>query len=385
MVLDRYILRLWLGPFAGGLAVVLGVLMLARALKLLGEAEAAHAWLLILQLLILTMPFFLLVTVPMAFFLSAQNTIINLQQNSEMDAMRASGVSYTRMLRPLLIAAILIWGGLTYVSMAWMPKSQLDFNNVLLKVYEMKGAISFSPQRFTEGAGSITVYVKGQDKQGVYHGIMLEDRRSETPVFYVAQDAEFLPSANSLQLRMRHGTRLEGQQADQRMLAFDEYVVSLPLESVRFSKQTMSDHVTLMPPAMLWQTMQNRHDAESVAEWNRRLILPTTVLVLFLFALPLSLSPKRSGKAGSLITGIALVVAVYNVELLFQQKVMLGTLPGWTMWATQLAFVLLGVDLWRRAEADRLPKLLTQSGEWFYLLHQLIMQRLSRRAGAGRD
>jgi len=285
------------------------------------------------------------------------------------------------MFRSLLAVAVLLWIGLTYVSMVWLPKGQLDFNNLLLKVYEMKGAITFSPQRFTEGAGAITVYVQGEDKQGVYHGIMLEDRRSDTPVFYIAQDAEFLPLANSLQLRMRHGTRLEGQLADQRMLAFDEYVVSLPLESVRFGQQKVGDHVTLMPPDLLWKTMQSRGDAESVAEWNRRLILPTTVLVLFLFALPLSLSPKRSGKAGSLITGIALVVAVYNIELLFHQKVMLGSLPAWSMWATQLAFVLFGLDLWRRAEADRLPKLLTQSGEWFYLLHQMVMERLSSRAG----
>jgi len=380
MVLDRYVLRLWLGPFAGGLAVVLGVLLLARTLKLLGNvSEMAQAWSLIVQLLLLTMPFFLLITVPMAFFLSAQNAIVNLQQSSEMDAMRASGISYTRLFRVLFVAAILLWAGLTYISMVWMPKGQLDFNNLLLKVYEMKGAISFSPQRFTEGAGAITVYVEGVDQQGIYHGVMLEDRRSETPVFYLAREAEFLPSSGSLLLRMRSGTRLEGQQAGQRMLAFEEYAVTLPLESVRFQKQRMTDHVTLMPPAQLWKTMQTRHEAEAVAEWNRRLLLPTTVLVLFLFTLPLSLSPKRSGKAGSLISGVLLVIVVYNIELFFHQRVMQGSFPGWSMWVAQASMILAGIELWRRAEIDRLPKPLAQSGEWFYLLHQMVMARLARQ------
>ena len=79
MILDRYILRAWLGPFLGGLLLVLCVLLLGRALKLLGTvSDSGQVWSLIAELLILTMPYFLLLTVPMAFFLSMQNTITSL-------------------------------------------------------------------------------------------------------------------------------------------------------------------------------------------------------------------------------------------------------------------------------------------------------------------
>lgn len=382
MTLDRYVLRMWLAPFLGGLVVVLGVMLLTRMLKLLGDVgEAAQVWSMIVQLLLLTMPFFLLVTVPMAFFLSAQNAIVNMQQSSEMDAMRASGISYSRMLRVLPLVAVFLWIGLTYISMVWLPKGQLDFNNLLLQVYETKGAISFAPQRFTEGGGAITVYVNGEDKQGDYHGIMLEDRRSDIPVFYMAETARFEPSAQSMQLQMHHGTRLEGANGDQRMLAFDDYNVALPMESVRFRKQKAEDYVTLMPPSELWRVVREKGGRDAVAEFNRRLLLPTTIFVLLAFALPLSLSPKRSGKAGSLVLGIALVIAVYNMELLFHQKVLAGALPGWTMWVLQAAMLGLGVDLWRRAEQDRLPSLLMNSSEWLYLLHQSITGLLARRSG----
>lgn len=132
MILDRYIIRLWLGPFLGGLGIVLGILLLGRALKLMGNlSDSVQAWSLIADLLVLTMPYFLLLTVPMAFFLSMQNTIVSLQQNSEMDALRASGVSYIRMFRSLIVVAVMLWISLLYTSMVWLPQGQLDRKSVV--------------------------------------------------------------------------------------------------------------------------------------------------------------------------------------------------------------------------------------------------------------
>ena len=221
MILDRYILKSWMGPFVGGLLLVLSVLLLGRALKLLGTvSDSGQIWSLIGELLVLTMPYFLLLTVPMAFFLSMQNTITALQQNSEMDAMRASGVSYSRMFRIFLPVVCVLWLSLSYTSMVLMPNGQINFYNLLAKVYAMKGVITFSPQRFTQGFDGVTVYVDGEDEQGVYHGVILEDNRSGISVIYTAKSARFIMGGSYLELRMNNGVRLEGAGADQRMLSF---------------------------------------------------------------------------------------------------------------------------------------------------------------------
>ena len=382
MVLDRYILRLWLGPFVGGLVLVLSVLLLGRALKLLGAvSDTGGAWLLIAELLVLTMPYFLLLTVPMAFFLSMQNVIASLQQSSEMDALRASGISYRRMFRSFIPLVGLLWLGLTFTSMIWLPQGQLGFNNILLKIYAMKGVISFSPQRFSEGFDGITVYVDGEDADGAYRGVILEDRRDNVSVIYTAESARFEMSSGHLALKMSSGVRMEGEGADQRLLAFEQYQVAIPMAEERFRQQSSSEHVNLMTPLELWQARSAESSQLAVAEWNRRLILPTTVLLLFFFALPLSLTQKRSGKAGSLFAGIALLMLIYNVQLLLHRQVNIGAFPGWTMWVGQGAMLALGIHLWRRAEMDRLPKLFSQAGEWLYLLHQGIMHRLAFRRG----
>ncbi len=380
MILDRYILRLWLGPFMGGLILVMGVLLIGRALKLLGTvSDSGQAWSLIAELLVLTMPYFFLLTVPMAFFLSMQNTISALQQNSEMDALRASGISYTRIFRSFFALVIALWLGLTFTSMVLLPQGQLGFNNILTKIYAMKGVITFSPQRFTQGFDGVTVYVDGEDEQGTYHGVILEDHRDGVSVVYTAESAQFVMSGSYLELKMQRGVRLEGQADDQRMLTFIDYVVSIPVSDGSWQKRESSEHVTMMTAQELWQSMQNSGEAETVAEWNRRILLPTTVLLLFFFALPLSLTQKRSGKAGSLIAGIALLVIVYNVQLMLHRQVSQGAFPGWTMWAAQVLMMGLGIFSWMSAEQGRMPKVFSRVGDSFYWLHQAIRHRIAHR------
>jgi len=381
MVIDRYILRLWLGPFIGGLVLVMGVLLLGRTLKLLGMvSDSGQAWSLIGSMLVLTMPYFLLLTVPMAFFLSMQNTIASLQQSSEMDVMRASGISYNRMFRSFFLLVLLLWGGLTYTSMVLLPQGQLGFNNILVKIYALKGVITFSPQRFTRGLDGITVYVDGENGDGTYQGVILEDNRQGVSVIYTAESAQFDMNGNNLELRMHNGVRLEGSGGEQRMLSFEKYRVMIPISGGKIKHLTSESHVTLMTLKELWHEL-DKGEAIAVAEWNRRLLLPTTVLVLFFFALPFSLTQKRSGKAGSMIAGIAVLVVIYNLQLMLHRQVSQGAFPGWTMWAEQGVLLALGIYLWKRAEADRLPKIFSQTGEWIYLSHQFLMHQIALRRG----
>jgi lipopolysaccharide export LptBFGC system permease protein LptF len=263
--------------------------------------------------------------------------------------------------------------------MVWLPQGQLGFNNILVKMYALKGVITFSPQRFTRGFGGITVYVDGEDEQGTYQGVILEDNRDGVSVVYTAESARFEMNQRKLALKMTRGVRMEGRGADQRMLGFEQYQVAIPMVEGRWKRQRSTDHVTMMTAEELWQAYQSEDNHTAEAEWNRRLLLPTTVLVLFFFALPLSLTQKRSGKAGSLVAGIALLVLLYNVQLLLHRQVSQGAFAGWTMWVGQGSLLVLGVYLWLCAEADRLPKMFSHAGEWVYLSYQAVMHRLAYR------
>ncbi|HKJ83925.1 MAG TPA: LptF/LptG family permease [Mariprofundaceae bacterium] len=383
MILDRYILRLWLVPFAGGLGIFTSLLMLLQTLKLMKLiTDTGAIWGLLGKLVLFGLPYSTLITVPTAFFLSMQSVISSLQQSSEMDAMRSAGLSYLRVFRVMIAVAILLYIGLTFMSMYWIPKGQLAFNTLIREVYNLKGPPSFTPGYFSSDMDHFTFYVNGVDDNGLYHGLIVEDKTSGPSTYYLSETAKLTIEMGAIHLHMHNGSRLQGEGENQRVLTFKDYEAILPLDRMGGAGTLRSkDYVTLMTPSELWRQVQHHPSPQASAEWAWRLVLPITPIVLCMFALPLSLSPKRSGRAGSFLLGITLLVVLYNMLLVFHQQTGMGTLPSWSLWAGQGAFLIGGIETWRRAEKGTLPNWLAQSGELFYFAHQRITYWMGHRAG----
>ena len=107
-VLHRYIFREILVPFAFGLSVFTGILLIARLLRLIELVVTRGVPALnILRLLGYIMPAFLEVTVPMAMLLSILVAFGRLSADSEMIAMRSSGLSLYQLVRPVAIFVVL--------------------------------------------------------------------------------------------------------------------------------------------------------------------------------------------------------------------------------------------------------------------------------------
>lgn len=384
MVLDRYIARLWLGPFLASLAIATGVLLLGRALKVMAlVVDKGMEWGLMATMLAAILPYFLVLTVPIAFFFACQSVIIRLNQESELDAMRAAGISYLRILRPLIAIGVLLWLVLSVTAMQWMPKGQRAFQTLLFAIQQAKPAMAFDPQRFNQELEGLTVYVAGKDDQGRFVGFFLEDAREKTPVVYLASLAEIELDADRLRFTLHHGTRLEGTGAKLRALAFEEYRISLDVDDMGILKiPAWRNRIFEMDAFELWKERQAHDSPQAAAEWHRRWILPTMGLVLLLFVLPLSIEPKRSGKAGAYLAGILVILALYNLHILLHQQVAHGNLPWWALWLGQVAMAGVGFELSRRTAMDRQPRWLAGFGEGVYLLHEKLRAKLAARYGS---
>ncbi|MBL4759877.1 MAG: LptF/LptG family permease [Mariprofundaceae bacterium] len=355
MVLDRYIFKLWFGPFVGMLLVVTGVLLLGRVLKLLGMfADKGVEWGIMLTMLMAILPYFLVLTVPMAFFFAMQAMILKLYENSEMDALRAAGLSYVRIFRSLFVVAVVLWLGLTFTALQWMPQGQKTFQGFLLAVQEMKPAPGFEPLRFSKDLEDFTVYVRGVDDEGVFQGFMLEDRRSQVAVVYMAESARLERVGGDLRFTLFHGTRLEGEASNLRSLAFDRYQIAMNLNELGLLKAPRwRSRVFELQAKELWELVQNTHRPDAVAEWHRRLIMPMSILVLMLLCLPLSHTSKRSSKTWAYIAGVGLILFIYNLQVILHQQVLNGSAPWWLMWLGQGILLLLSLVFFWRSNNDK--------------------------------
>ena len=381
MVLDRYILRLWAGSFLGFLFIVTGVLLLGRVLKLLGMfADKGIEWSIMATMLMAIIPYFLVITVPIAFFFALQGMFLKLYQSSEMDALRASGISYVRLLRPIFAVALIIWLLLTVTSLYWMPEGQKSFQGLLSAIQKAKPAPGFDPQRFNHQIEDFTIYVDGENDRGQLQGFMLEDRRYGTSVVYVAEWAEIKQSGGFLSFTLYNGTRLEGAMNNLRSLSFDRYQVSLNLGALGLLKVPVWSSRVFETGPELWSAVFESKQDDAIAELSRRLLLPSTVIVLMLFCFPLSIAPKRSGKAGSYIFGTMVIMLIYNVQIILHQQVEAGNLPWWTMWMGQLVLLMIAAWLFQRACRDRLPSAVSFFGAIFTSVHQRVLIYVGRRS-----
>ncbi len=382
MVLDRYIVRLWWQPFIGSLLLATAVLLLGRVLKLLGLFSAKEVeWSIMGTMLLAITPYFLELTLPIAFLFAAQHLLIRLQQDNELDALQAAGISHLRLMRPLFALAAVLWLLLSWTALQWMPQGQKMFQVLMVAITKLKAAPQFQPQRIDQSLDNITIYIKGRDAHGTMHGLLLEDHRYKVPVIYLAQSAELTRDGSKLVFTLHHGTRLEGSGDTLRTIRFARYQVAEEAEAMGLLKlPKWGNRAFEMGFSELWHTIArqpNRPDL--VAELHRRLILPTTILILAIFALPLSIQPKRSGKAAPYGLGIALILLLYNTQIILHQQVLNGRVGPWAMWLGQGLFLVLACWLFQRVSSGRLPNAMRWLESGLGSLQLRARERLRKR------
>jgi len=383
VILDFYVLRLCLPPFLGSLLLVTGVMLVSRALKILElVVERGVDWSVMGIMMLNVLPYFMVLTLPIALFFGMQNVVARLSQESELDALRAAGISYARAFRSLAVMAVCCWALLNVMTMFLMPSGLHRFQELLDAVMTSKANLNFDAQRFNTDMDNFTIYVQGEDSQGLLHGFMLEDNRPGGPVIYLSETAEIKRAGRQLHFTLHHGTRLEGGGKLLRSLSFDQYSVVIDVGDLGLLKVPKRRNGVFEMNIMELSDIRKQHDSpEATAEWHRRWVLPSTVFVFLLFVLPLSIMPKRSGRIGAYLLGLCLILAVYNTQIIFHQQVAKGALPWWAMWLNQFAWAGLGSFLFYRSLQDRLPALLAQSGETLFLAHRRMNHWLSHRLG----
>lgn len=105
-ILNSYIFKEMAGPFALSIAVLTITSLLSRVLKL-AEMAINHGvgLFVILKLILFIIPSFLIYIIPMSFLISVLIAYNRLSGDSEITAMKASGLSILKMSRPVVFMA----------------------------------------------------------------------------------------------------------------------------------------------------------------------------------------------------------------------------------------------------------------------------------------
>jgi len=105
-LLNRYVLRQLTAPFVFALAAQTSLMLLSQVAKKFGALVGKGLpWTVIAEVFVLSLPFIVAMTLPMAVLLAVLYTFSHLAADNEITAMRASGISVYQVLAP-----VLLWG-----------------------------------------------------------------------------------------------------------------------------------------------------------------------------------------------------------------------------------------------------------------------------------
>jgi LPS export ABC transporter permease LptG/LPS export ABC transporter permease LptF len=321
------------------------------------------------QIILFMLPNIFIVTIPMAVLVGVLLGYSRLAADSEVIAMRASGLGIGYFVR---VASIVAVGG-TLLGLANTLLLAPRANRAILamnKELASQASYEIKPRVFDEDFHNFVLYVQDvRAGTGAAHWrqvFMANTSDSANPLITTAASATVSnDSSQQLLVRLRDGSRHEtvaAQPEQYNISTFD--FMDLPL----ISSQQNEVHLGRMDTdiyAMRMSALRDRSHAPGgkrfQIEMHKRFAYPAACLVLMLVGVPLGVISRRGGKSFAWIFTILLVFVYY---LLSSTGIALGK-QNWisaffAVWSANLLFAAGGLFLlWQMASGGRVLNALT--------------------------
>src|SRR2546430_210496 len=150
-ILSRYLLRQHVAPLGFALAAFTLLMLLRQVAQQFGNLVGKGLpWGVILEVFLLSVPFIVAMTLPMAVLVAVLYAFSQLAGDHEITAMKASGVSLGRLVAPVLSAAALVAALAFLWSDQVLPRSNHRLRTLLVDIQRKKPSFSLKEQVINE-------------------------------------------------------------------------------------------------------------------------------------------------------------------------------------------------------------------------------------------
>jgi LPS export ABC transporter permease LptF/LPS export ABC transporter permease LptG len=361
-LLDRYVVREIIPPTGLGLLLFTFILLLdsiTNLTKLLVSKGADFPT--VARAFVYLLPSILSVTIPMAFLLGVLLAFGRMASDSEIVALRASGVSPARLLRPV-IAVSLVAGAITlYVVAVALPAANQAYREVVFSLVVSKARTGMKPRVFSDDLGrDMMLYISDISAEtDQWRNVFIHDSRTpQKPRLILARSGRLVIDRNlrTVTLELLDGAThtfnsLEPAQYDQQQFAsaqfplpYDEFFPHLPV--------TKGDReMTLTELRDKVQELKRRGKGRE--EWGRfdveihkKFAIPSACIVFGLLGLGLSLGSKKEARSAAFGLSIAVIFIYYVIIRLGEQAGDTGLIPPvLAMWAANIVLGMAAIIL----------------------------------------
>src|SRR5262245_1590191 len=370
-LLWRYMFRDILLHALLGLFAITLLLVVANVLRFMEDLAAAGVGAAALGQLVLTiLPAYASYALPTALLFGVLLSFGRMSADGEIVAMRASGISATRMLPPALIL-----GGIAALAAAYLlfdvqPRA-VGRMRVLLR--QLAGSIQvIEPKRFLE-FGDRLLYVHGVgDAKCPLEGILVGSAAASDGErsFYASARCGTVvddPSGQTLAFVLHDGSIhfRDPDPTHYRRIKFSTMKTAIDISdytdpkpgSSQLSFQELLAAQALPDTDVERKRLQGKYGTSLDVQIQRRISFPFASLLLALVAVPLGIRPMRAGRSAGALTAIGVMGAYWLLYSLGDTAATRGVVPAWLgLWVPNPVVLRIGLLLmWP----------LAQSGHWW--------------------
>jgi lipopolysaccharide export system permease protein len=365
VTIDRYILREISIPFGLGLAVFTLILLIARILKLVEMVVNRGVPLLeVLKLFSYILPAFLEVTVPMALLLAVLVGFGRLSSDSEMVALKASGVSLYRLVRPVALFAAFIFVVALAVSLYARPWGNSLLRSALYEIAKTRASAGLKEKVFTDDFSGLVLYVDRIEPPGsTLHGILISDFRDpgqRNTVF--AEVGILVPNEplHVLSLRLLNGTihAFSPKDRSYHRTDFSVYDITLDLNTALAHLRPRQRDASELTVSELRAAIAAKQEAgqpafSELVELHRKFSIPFACLAFAAVAVPLGIRPSRAVRSRGFMLSLVLIFIYYLLLTFGESFGERGLLPAAVaMWLPNVLLSGVAVTLFVRAARE---------------------------------
>jgi len=228
-LLDRYLIRQFVPPLLFAFTAMTSIMLLNQVARRFGALVGKGLpWSVIGEVFMLCLPFIIAMTLPMAVLIGVLYTFSHLAADSEITAMRASGVSVFRLVRPMALTGVLITALNFWFTDQILPDSNARLRNLLINIQRKKPTLELREQVINEipPSGLFLRASRIDATSGRLRSVTIYDMSATDARRVVYADSGimgFTPSGVDLQLQLYDGSIHGFRQSDQSVVQVTDF------------------------------------------------------------------------------------------------------------------------------------------------------------------
>jgi lipopolysaccharide export system permease protein len=353
LIIFRYLSRELFTSMAAVTGILLMIFMSSRLIYQLTAAAAGKIPLeIVFFTLLLRMPSFLEMILPLSLFIAILLAYGRLYAESEMTVLTATGFSSTRLLGYTLLPAGVITLLVAFFSLYLSPLGAQKMEDLYRKQATMTEFELLVPGRFQSTAkGSRVTYTEGlSDDKSEMNNVFIAD--GNTILLAQTGTQKVNPDTGSRFLELHKGKRFDitPGKLDVEVLDFDLYGVKIADEQAERRKIKKE----AIPTSELFGNDSKRHTSQ--LQWRFSLIIMVPICAMIAF--PLSKVNPRQGRFARLFPAIILFMMYITLLISLRGMLSKGDIsPAIGMWWVHGVYALIGLGLLFIPEWNRRRKI----------------------------